>query len=99
VFFVRFIPSVRAPTFFAAGISGMGFPTFLRSDLAGLVIWVPLLVVFGRHLGGSGSIDQAFHKLGLIMLALVSVGIVTSVVRSRKSRLRKRAEALAALNS
>jgi membrane protein DedA with SNARE-associated domain len=56
VFFVRFIPSVRAPTFFAAGISRMPFPIFLRSDLAGLAIWIPLLFVFGRHLG-SDDVD------------------------------------------
>ena len=90
VFFVRFIPTVRAPTFFASGISEMPLGLFLTSDLAGLVIWIPLLIVFGRHLGGSGSIDQAFHKLGLLMLGLIALGIATSVVRRRRLRKKSR---------
>ena len=93
VFFVRFIPTVRAPTFFASGISEMPIMAFLLSDLAGLAVWIPLLIVFGHRLGGSGSINQIFHRLGLLMLVLILTAVVTSVIRERRKRIRKRAEA------
>jgi len=99
IFFVRFIPSVRAPTFFASGMSNMPILEFLKSDLAGLVVWIPLLIVFGHRLGGSGSINQVFHKLGLLMLVLILTGVVTSIVRERRKRIRKRTEAAAIMES
>lgn len=92
VFFVRFVPTVRAPTFFAYGISEMPLLKFLQSDLLGLSVWIPLLIIFGRHLGAQGSISQAFHKLGLLMLIVIGGGLSANLVRERRrKRLRKRA--------
>jgi membrane protein DedA with SNARE-associated domain len=88
VFVVRFIPMVRAPTFFACGMTTMSVWRFLKNDWAGLGIWIPFLILVGRHIGGSGSIEQAFHKLGLIMALLVGSAIFFSILRNFKKRQR-----------
>lgn len=88
VFLVRFTPTVRAPMFFASGVSKMPVLRFLRSDLAGLLLWIPALMLFGRRMGASGDLDQAFRKLGLIMLVLLLVGFGVTLYRERQKRLR-----------
>ena len=92
VFFVRFVPTTRAPVFFASGMARMPVRRFVMSDLAGMLIWIPLLIYVGHRIGGTGSLDQAFHKLGLMMLGLITCAVGASIYRERKKRLRERAK-------
>lgn len=50
VFFTRFVPSVRAPLYFAAGMSNLGVLRFMQIDLMAALVHVPFLIWVGMHL-------------------------------------------------
>lgn len=92
IFLVRFVPTTRAPVFFASGMNRMSVWTFIQADWAGMLVWIPLLIWLGHRMGGTGSLDQAFHRLGLLFLVLIATGIGVSIYRDRKKRIRERAK-------
>ena len=53
VFTTRFVPSVRAPLYFAAGMSSLRLWRFIRADLTASLIHTPLLLAGGMLLGRS----------------------------------------------
>ncbi|MBK9293478.1 MAG: DedA family protein [Oligoflexia bacterium] len=75
-FLARFMAGLRAPTYLAAGISGVKLSTFLIMDTLAAIISVPLWVYLGFYFGG--EIDVAFHYMRraerYILLALALIG-------------------------
>jgi membrane protein DedA with SNARE-associated domain len=89
IFGVRFTPMIRAPMYFASGLSKMNLVSFARSDMLAMLLWIPGLMWVGQRMGASGSIEQAFHKIGILMASLIIGGILFSVLKKQKKRLRQ----------
>ena len=89
VFVCRFMPGLRIPGYFVAGMMGMGYPRFMLLDGLGVLISVPLSIFLGKLFGG--SVDRAKAALGdlhmLLAFLLVSV-LITVWVRRRQQRRR-----------
>lgn len=100
IFTCRFLPGIRIPGYFSAGMLGMGLPRFLLLDGAGVAISVPISIWLGRLFGD--SIEQLRHQMDnlhlILAFALVSVLLVVAVrlrIRRRAEREARRREALA----
>ena len=90
----RHTPGLRAPIFFLAGASGVGFPKVLLADMLSAAVTVPLVVtlgyLFGEHLD---DIRRLLHRMHWAIFAAALAGAaVWWFVRRR--RLRRRAAAL-----
>jgi membrane protein DedA with SNARE-associated domain len=84
IFLTRFTPMVRAPIFFAAGVSKMSPLKFLRSDYLASWLFIPLLLIAGKTLGAnSSSLLGAFKVLGSVMGTFLLCGIAFAYVRER----------------
>jgi membrane protein DedA with SNARE-associated domain len=95
IFITRFTPMVRAPMFFAAGVSKMPLWKFFRSDYSASCIFIPLLMVAGRQLGAnSHSLQDAFQTLGVIMGTLLILALTYAYFRERKKSLSAQLRAL-----
>ncbi len=51
VFFTRFMPMIRGPIYFAAGMSKMGVLNFMKTDFAASLIQIPGLLFLGCSIG------------------------------------------------
>lgn len=59
VFVARLVPGTRTVVFIGAGLRRMPFLHFLLLDLAGALVWVPLVLLLGAQLGDEiGGLDQ-----------------------------------------
>ena len=87
----RHTPGLRAPIFFLAGASGVGFWKFLAADMLSAVVTVPIVVTlgykFGEHLD---DIRRVMHKVQWGIAAAVVVGLVIYLTRRRRRRLQER---------
>jgi membrane protein DedA with SNARE-associated domain len=79
----RFLPGSRLPTYFAAGLLGIGFWRFTLLALVGVAIWAPLLAGGAMALGrGVLPWVQAYERWALPALLgiLVVLGLLVKVV-------------------
>jgi membrane protein DedA with SNARE-associated domain len=87
VFFTRMLPIVRTFISLPAGIARMPFWRFSALTLAGCVPWVLLLTFIGKQAGDNWDRwKDKLHYVDYAVLALIVVGIVYLVVRSRRRR-------------
>lgn len=64
VFVARLVPGTRALVFATAGARALPIRIFLRYDLVGAAVWVPMLLVIGYTSGNSvGELDNAIRLL------------------------------------
>ncbi|HZZ85670.1 MAG TPA: VTT domain-containing protein [Anaeromyxobacteraceae bacterium] len=95
VFVTRFTPLVRGPVYLAAGASRLGLARFAPVDAAAACLQVPLLLWLGGRVGrGAGSLAAAWQRLGMLLAALLAVGLAVQGVRWALGRRRKVAPAL-----
>ena len=73
----RHTPFLRAPVFFLAGASGVGFWTFVLADAVSAAITVPLVVTLGFYFGA--HLDQVrahIHQVEWVLGGLVACGLL-----------------------
>lgn len=92
VFAARLVPGTRALVFVTAGLRGLPASRFLIYDLVGALIWVPLLLFIGHHLGdrvGDLSAVAALTQDGSLWLAMFAVTLLALwlVWRREESKL------------
>lgn len=72
IFLTRFTPMVRAPIYFATGLSGFGVLRFMAIDSLASCIQIPGLLWIGGRLGANAeSLLDAYKKLGLCVLVSI----------------------------
>jgi membrane protein DedA with SNARE-associated domain len=96
VFFTRMLPVIRTFISLPAGVARMPFWRFSALTLAGCVPWVFLLAFIGQKVGAKWTDwKDSLHYVDYAVVALVVVGIVFLVVRSRRTRGERPPEAAA----
>jgi membrane protein DedA with SNARE-associated domain len=94
VFFTRLLPVVRTFISLPAGVARMPFWRFTLFTLAGCLPWVFALAFIGKQVGANWATwKDSLHYVDYAVVALVVVGIVLLVVRSRRGRRRPRGAA------
>jgi membrane protein DedA with SNARE-associated domain len=94
VFFTRLLPVVRTFISLPAGVARMPFWRFTLFTLAGCIPWVFALAFIGEKVGANWEKwKNDLHYVDYAIVAMVVVGIVLLVVRSRRERLRPRGAA------
>jgi membrane protein DedA with SNARE-associated domain/membrane-associated phospholipid phosphatase len=84
VFFGRFTAALRVLVPGLAGMSDVHYPSFLAYNVAGGVVWGAGFSVLGYVAGASYKhIEKIAGRIGLLLLALVVVGLVVSRVLRR----------------
>jgi membrane protein DedA with SNARE-associated domain len=101
VMIARFLPGLRAPTFFTVGHSRVPYRTFLAYDgLAALVsapLWVGIGFRFGRHVERAARASSHLSRWTLaLVLCVIAVILVRWLWRRRAESRAKRAAATAA---
>jgi membrane protein DedA with SNARE-associated domain len=95
VFFGRFTAALRVLVPGLAGMSGVHYPSFLAYNAAGGVLWGTGFAVLGYLAGASYKhVEKIAGRLGLVLLALVLVGLVASRLLRRLGEGSSRARAL-----
>ncbi|HYE72153.1 MAG TPA: VTT domain-containing protein, partial [Blastocatellia bacterium] len=76
----RFIPGMRLPTYFVAGLLNTSFWYFAAYFALAALIWTPLLVGISAWLGAE-AVKQALldHPLGLALLVMFCLALYASV--------------------
>jgi membrane protein DedA with SNARE-associated domain len=87
VFFARMLPIIRTFISLPAGAARMPFWRFTTFTLLGCIPWVFLLAFVGKQ-AGDNWVDwkDSLHYVDYAVLALVVVGVVYLIVRSRRRR-------------
>jgi membrane protein DedA with SNARE-associated domain len=94
VFFTRLLPVVRTFISLPAGVARMPFWRFTAFTLAGCIPWVFALAFIGQQVGANWEKwKNDLHYVDYAIVAMVVVGIVLLVVRSRRERRRPRGAA------
>lgn len=84
VFLARLLPGTRAVAFIGAGLRQMPFNRFLLADIAGALIWVPLVLALGAQLGDEiGGLDRVIGWVGRMGLWVAGAIILLLVVWTR----------------
>ena len=92
VFIGRFVGFARALVPFVAGASRMPYRKFVLYDALGAILWTVAFVNLGYGLGASWRVAEKWiSRTGLILGALVGLGLL--VLWLRRRRLRARHEA------
>src|SRR5436189_965465 len=87
VFFSRMLPIVRTFISLPAGVARMPFWRFTAYTLLGCIPWVFLLGFIGQEVGANWTKwKDALHYVDYTVAALIVVGIVYLVLRSRSRR-------------
>lgn len=90
VMIARFLPGVRAVTYFTAGSAGMAYWRFILWDGLAALLSAPLFVWLGFHFGD--KLDYAIDRMKegqLVIFAVVgAVGLVAFLWRKRLAALR-----------
>lgn len=77
VFLTRFIPLIRGPVYWSAGLSQMRVIDFFRADFLASCIQVPALLFLGSMIGkNSGNLIEGYQRIGMLMLIMI-VGVLT----------------------
>lgn len=89
VFVARFLPGLRAPTFFTVGHLGMPFwKFFLYDGIAALVsapLWVCIGFYFGSNLKHAARLASQFSHWILIGLAVVGLALLFRWLQQRRA--------------
>ena len=88
----RFLPGMRAPISFAAGMSGVGRGKFLAYSAISVLVWNAFLITAGFYVGASWDEASLFLRNYMVIAALVLViiFIILAILYYRKhSRYRK----------
>ena len=84
IFLTRFFPGTRLPTYFSAGLLGVGILRFSFFFLLAATVWTPLLVGLSAWLGGQMlawfEIYQDYALLGLIGVILFLFFVIKFMV-------------------
>lgn len=76
IFFARFLPGLRAPTFLLSGVMHVRFRTFAVFDGLGTLVSVPLFVGLGYFFGNHmDTLKRDIHEIRSI-LVVAAIGIV-----------------------
>src|SRR3954447_21995385 len=87
VFFARMLPIVRTFISLPAGAARMPFWRFTIFTLLGCIPWVFLLAFVGKQAGDNWvNWKDSLHYVDYAVAALIVVGIVYLIVRSRRRR-------------
>lgn len=87
VFFTRLMPIIRTFISLPAGISGMNFPRFVIYTFLGSLPWCFFLTYLGVKLGEHWEdLKVWFHRLDLLVAALIIGGVLYLWYRSKKRR-------------
>ncbi|GAB4296985.1 MAG: DedA family protein [Myxococcota bacterium] len=76
IFFGRFAPGMRAPTFAVAGSSGMGYSRFLFWDGLAAMISVPLFIWLAYNFGEELDSVKEFIVRSKIVLVIVILAVI-----------------------
>lgn len=86
VFVARFVPGTRAVAFVGAGVRRMPLRHFLLFDLAGALLWVPLVLALGAEIGEEiGGLDQIAGTARRLAVWIIA-GAVLLVLLWRRGR-------------
>ena len=93
VMIARFLPGVRAVTYFTAGSAGMAYWRFILWDGLAALLSAPLFVWLGFHFGGKLDYGIELMKEGQLVVVggIVSVGLALFLWRKRLAVLRNAA--------
>lgn len=76
IFFARFLPGLRAPTFLLSGVMHVKFRTFAIFDGLGTLVSVPLFVGLGYFFGNHiETLKRDIHEIRSI-LVVAAIGLV-----------------------
>jgi membrane protein DedA with SNARE-associated domain len=92
VLLARLVPGTRVIVFITAGFQGVRPLVFLAYDVAGALIWVPLLLwfgmVLGEEIGGLGALLSGISRAAFwIILAAVLLLVVWHFWKVEESKL------------
>jgi membrane protein DedA with SNARE-associated domain len=92
VMVARFLPGLRAMTYFTAGTARMKYWRFLLFDGIAALVSAPVFVYLGNYFGD--DIDQVIHKArrsqAFALVLVVCVVIVWASLRAARNRIRAR---------
>ncbi|MGQ0505501.1 MAG: DedA family protein [Myxococcaceae bacterium] len=94
IFFARFLPGVRAPTFLIAGMGGVPYARFVTADALAAAVIAPTFTFLGYHFGlaALAEIRRASFWLLIAVATGVSIFVGTRwLIRWRKARALERA--------
>jgi undecaprenyl-diphosphatase len=94
VFFGRFTAALRVLVPGLAGMSKVHYPSFLAFNVAGGVAWATVFTILG-YLAGSSykQVEKVAGRIGLLLLALIVVGLILSQLVRRLGQSSRRLEA------
>lgn len=83
VFFTRFIPIIRGPIYFSAGLSQMTPLNFFKTDFLASCIEIPMLLLLGKTIGQRVThFVEALQWMGVgVAILLVSFFIVKPLLK------------------
>ncbi|MFN8474294.1 MAG: DedA family protein [Anaerolineae bacterium] len=84
IFLARFVPIVRTFAPFAAGVSEMSYPFFLRWNVIGGITWVAIFTLLGYFFGNIPFVQKNFE---LVIVAIILISVVPAVVEIVRARL------------
>jgi membrane protein DedA with SNARE-associated domain len=94
VFFSRMLPIIRTFISLPAGVARMPFWKFTLLTLAGCVPWIFMLTFIGKQVGANWEDwKDSLHYVDYTVLALIVAGVVYLVVRWRRNRNARAADA------
>ena len=97
VFFTRMLPIIRTFISLPAGVARMPFWKFTLLTLAGCIPWIFGLTLIGREVGANWEDwKNSLHYVDYAVAAAIVVGIVYLVVRWRRNRSARAADATTA---
>jgi membrane protein DedA with SNARE-associated domain len=87
VFFTRMLPIIRTFISLPAGVARMPFWRFSILSLAGCIPWVLMLTFIGQKAGENWTEwKDSLHYVDYAVAALIVIGVVYLVIRSRRRR-------------
>ncbi|HEY3448340.1 MAG TPA: DedA family protein [Myxococcales bacterium] len=91
----RFMPGVRAVTYFIAGAAGMSYPKFIGFDGLAAMVSAPVFVLLGWHFGGRihWLIKEVRKGQTTVLAVLAGVAFAVLAIKYLRKRMARRAEA------